>query len=209
MSPRTANPAIADALVDVGARLIAERVPLSTRRLAAEVGTSTSAVYTHFGSMDELRGAIRKVGFGRLAEHLRRCEVTDDPVADLVKQGWAYCRNARVNPNMYRAMFMEPAAATDAEVGLYTFQMLVDGNQRAIDEGRFEDQGAWEMATRLWASTHGTVALHLAGMFDAAKVDQLTAELARALFISFGDDPASTDASFEKATEWIVGQLAS
>ena len=207
MSPRVADPAIRDALVELGAQLIADREPLTTRRLAAGVGTSTSAVYTHFGSMDELRSAIRKAGFERLAAFLRRCDVSDDPVADLAKQGWAYCHNAKVNPNMYRAMFMEPAAESDPGVGLYTFEMLVEGVQRAIDEGRFEDGDAQEMATRLWASAHGTVALYLAGLFDGDTVDRLTSEIARALFLSFGDDPERVDASFDKAGEWVLTQL--
>lgn len=210
MSPRVADPAVADALVETGARLIAEREPLTTRRLATEVGTSTSAVYTHFGSMEELRRAIRREGFARLAEYLTRIEPSDDPVADLIRQGWSYCRNATTNPNMYRAMFMEaPVDKSDAEVGLYTFQMLVDAVQRSIDARRFDGDDAWEMGLRLWAATHGAVALHLSGTIDAQRLDQLTLELARALFVSFGDDPEKVEDSLGRAAEWIVSQLAS
>ena len=207
MSPRVADPAVAEALVEVGARLIAHREPFSARRLAAEVGTSTSAVYTHFGGMEELRSAVRKVGFERLATYLRRCDVSDDPVSDLVKQGWAYCHNAKVNPDMYRAMFMEEPGEKDAEVGLYTFEMLVAGVQRCIDAGRFQDHGAHEMATRLWATTHGAVSLFLAGMFDGDQVDAITYEVGRALFVSFGDAPELIDASLKAAAQWIVTQL--
>ena len=207
MSPRVADPAIAEALVEVGARLIAHREPFSARRLAAEVGTSTSAVYTHFGGMEELRSAVRKVGFERLAQFLRRCDVSDDPVADLVKQGWSYCHNARVNADMYRAMFMEEHGENDAEVGLYTFEMLVEGVQRCIDAGRFHDQGAHEMATRLWATTHGAVSLFLAGMFEGDQVDAITYDVGRALFVAFGDDPKKVDASLDAAAQWIVTQL--
>ena len=202
MSPRVADPAIAVAMVEAGARLIADHEPLSTRRLAAEVGTSTSAVYTHFGSITDVRRAIRRVGFERLAEY-QAFDRTDDPVADVVKQGWAYCRNALVNPNMYRVMFMEaPVDESDAEIGLYTFQALVDEVQRCVDAGRFHG-AAGDLAMQLWASTHGVVALHLAGMLDAAQVDHMTFAIARALFISFSDDPSKADASFGRAGEWI------
>jgi AcrR family transcriptional regulator len=207
--PRTADPAVADALVEVGARLIAEREPLSTRRLAAEVGTSTSAVYTHFGSMEELRRAVRRAGFERLAEYQTSFEPTDDPVADLTKQGWGYCQNALKNPDMYRVMFMEtPVDESDAEVGLYTFQMLVDGVQRCIDAGRFGPHEPAEMATQLWASAHGVLVLHLAGMIEAERVDPLTTHMARALCLSFGDTAESLDGSFERAADWIVTQAA-
>ena len=204
MSPRVADPEVADALVEVGARLIADHEPLTTRRLAAEVGASTSAVYTHFGSITDLRRAIRREGFERLAEHQSSYERTDDPVADVTKQGWAYCRNAMANPNMYRVMFMEaPVDDSDAEIGLSTFQTLVDEVKRCVDAGRFEGD-AFDLASQLWASTHGVVALHLAGMLDATQVDRMTAALARALYVSFGDDPSEADASFTRAGRWIV-----
>ena len=203
MSPRTADPGVAEALVETGARLIAEHEPLSTRRLAAEVGTSTAAVYTHFGSITELRRAIRRVGFERLADYQRSYERTDDPVADLAKQGWAYCRNAMTNPNMYRVMFMEaPLDESDAEVGLYTFEMLVGEVRRCVEAGRFRGD-PFDMASQCWATTHGVVTLYLAGMFDEAEVDRLTAVIGRALFVSFGDDPAATDASLLRSAEWI------
>ena len=207
MSPRVADPGVAEALVEAGARLIAHRETLTTRRLAAEIGTSTSAVYTHFGSMEDLRRAIRRVGFERLAEYQTSYERTDDPVADLAKQGWAYCRNALENPNMYRVMFMEaPVDESDAEVGLYTFQMLVDEMQRCVDAGRFTGMEAGEMAFQLWASAHGAVALHVAGMLDPDEVDRLTFRTARALFVSFGDQEARLDESFDRAGRWVALQ---
>lgn len=184
--------------------MIAAREPLSTRRLAAEVGTSTSAVYTHFGSMTDVRRAIRRVGFERLAEYQASYDRTDDPVADVVKQGWAYCRNAFDNPNMYRVMFMEaPIDETDAEVGRYTFQILVDEVRRCVDAKRFRGDPE-NMASQLWAGTHGVVALHLAGMFDEDQANHLTAVMARALCISFGDRPDDTDESFGRAALWIA-----
>lgn len=209
MSPRVADPSVAEALVEAGARLIAEHEQLSTRRLAAEVGTSTAAVYTHFGNINELRRAVRRVGFERLAAYQTSYDRTDDPVADLAKQGWAYCRNALDNPNMYRVMFMEPPVdESDAEVGLYTFQMLVDEVRRCVEAGRFRGDPE-DMASQCWASTHGVITLHLAGMFDEAEVNRLTAVIGRALFISFGDRATETDAALARSAEWIAKRQAS
>ncbi|HEY0806715.1 MAG TPA: helix-turn-helix domain-containing protein, partial [Pseudonocardiaceae bacterium] len=86
MSPRRADPEISNALVDAAARLLAEEGPaaLSTRRLAAAVGTSTMAVYTHFGGMDDLVRAMVREGFARLHERMARVRATDDPVADVI-----------------------------------------------------------------------------------------------------------------------------
>ncbi|MEU4325462.1 hypothetical protein [Nonomuraea dietziae] len=43
---------------------------MTARRLAGEAGTSTMAVYTYFGGMEEVRGAVRQEGFARLAADL-------------------------------------------------------------------------------------------------------------------------------------------
>ena len=205
MSPKTADPSVRTSLVDTAARLIAERKPLTTRRLAAELGTSTMAVYTHFGSMDELRRAVREDGFARLAEHLARVPTTEDPVADLVLAGWAYCTNAMDDPNLYRAMFMEvPLDQADAEVGLYTFQMLVDAIQRCLDGGRFKQEDAYDLATQVWATVHGVVALHIAGMLERDDVFNLVARTARNLLVAFGDDPQALAASFTRAMDSIA-----
>ena len=195
---------MAEALIEVGARLIAEHEPLTARRLATEVDASTSVVYTHFGSMADLRRAIRRTGFERLAEYLTSYSHTADPVADLIKQGWAYRANALANPTMYRVMFMEaPLDAADAEVGFYTFQMVIDAVQRCIDGGHFDDRDAGEMALELWAASHGAVTLYLAALLDTETLDRLTASMGRASLLSFGADEGELLSSFKRANRWI------
>src|SRR4051794_25846152 len=98
--PRPADPAVRRRLVDAAARALVAREPLSLRRLAAEVGTSTMAVYTHFGGLDALMREVRREGFRRLSSHLAGVRVTADPVADLVSLGWAYCLNGIENPDL-------------------------------------------------------------------------------------------------------------
>lgn len=206
MSPRVADPAVRDALVEAAARVIAQHEPLTTRRLAAEVGTSTMAVYTHFGSLEEVRRAVRIAGFQRLREHLDRAAETDDPVADVTVLGWGYCVNAVRNPNLYRVMFMEaPLDERDAEVGLDTFERLVAGIQRCIDAGRFHRADPWELATRMWAMVHGASSLHIAGMLERAEVLRIAAATASAFMVDFGDDPAATKRSIVVATDRVAG----
>ncbi|WP_238598152.1 TetR/AcrR family transcriptional regulator [Saccharothrix sp. ALI-22-I] len=49
VSPRRSDPRARTALIDIAARLLAAEGPqaLSTRRIAADAGSSTMAVYTH------------------------------------------------------------------------------------------------------------------------------------------------------------------
>src|SRR5271155_2763740 len=140
MSPKTPDPEIRTALVEAAARLLARggRSALTTRRLAAAVGTSTMAVYTHFGGMDELHHAVRVEGFERLMSHLQSVPSTRDPVADLSALGWAYCFNALSNPHLYRSIFLEaPIDGEDDPVGRAAFAQLTKTVTRCIDAGRF------------------------------------------------------------------------
>ena len=100
VSPRRADPAAPTALVEAAAQLLAEQGPaaFSTRRLAAAVGSSTTAVYTHFGSMNDLVRAMAREGFARLQGRMTAVSVTDDPVADVVTLGCAYRGNALDTP---------------------------------------------------------------------------------------------------------------
>lgn len=224
---RAADPAVRDALIEAAARILATEGPsrLTLRHLAAEVGTSTMAIYTHFGGMDRLRLEVCAEGFRRLAAHLGGVEHTDDPVADLLALGLAYTTNARENPHLYRAMFLDPlpvsapldvGTAMMSEVGsatepvdapaseyfaesLATLEVLVEAIARCVAAGRFTDGDPRRMAGELWALTHGLVALELGGMLDATQGSALLESGARHLVVAFGDSPDATVASFGAA----------
>jgi AcrR family transcriptional regulator len=198
VSPKSADPAVRTALIEQAAKITAEegRDALTLRRLAALVGTSTMAVYTHFGSMTELRRAVRREGFARLAAHLDVVDATDDPVADLVVLGWAYYVNAKTHPNLYRAMFMDgPVDDVDRDVGLDTFARLVDGVERCIRTQRFDPADPVVLATQLWVVQHGIVTLELAGLLTADRAFECCIAMGRNLVHAFGDDPDALDRS--------------
>jgi AcrR family transcriptional regulator len=211
VSPKPADPAVRTALLEVAARIIAGEGPggLSLRRLAQEVGVSTMAIYTHFGSMTELRRCIRREGFARLGARQAQVAVTGDPVADLCVLGWVYYRNAVDNPNLYRAMFMEgPVDVTDAGVGLETFAQLVNTVHRCIDAGRFTPADPVHLAMQLWALNHGLVTLELAHLLSSDQVLPCLAASARNLLQAFGDDPRALGRSFSRAQERMVATPA-
>src|SRR5438067_7716948 len=115
------------ALIEAAARLIATEgaAGLKLRRVAEEVGTSTMAIYTHFGGMPELHRAVRREGFARLVAGAARMGESDDPIADLAGLGLAYYRLAITKPHLYRAMYMEqPLDAADAAAGSEVFDIL-------------------------------------------------------------------------------------
>lgn len=206
MSPRSADPALRMALVESAARLIAEEGAggLTLRRLVQEVGTSTMAVYTHFGGMDELRHEVRREGFNRLAEHLDAVVPGRDPVFDLGLLGSAYCRNALANPNLYRVMFMDAPEPGGPVIGYDTFETLVKAVDRATQAGRFTPGDEVGRARQVWALSHGTVALHLAHLLTVEDVLETLWQGAANLFVGFGDKPLSMRRSLERMRRSLV-----
>jgi AcrR family transcriptional regulator len=204
MSPRSADPGVRMALLETAARIIATEGlgKLTLRRLAHDAGTSTMAIYTHFGGMTELRREIRREGFARLGARQAAVATTGDPVADVWSLGLAYYGNAIENPNLYQAMFMDgPVDAGDAGVGLETFGQLVTTVQRCIDAGRFDPADPRALATQLWALVHGLVTLQLARLLSTEQVLGCLDDGARHLVTAFGDDPRAFGRSLAHATD--------
>ena len=210
MSPRTATTTRAD-LIEVAARLLAEegRPALTVRRLAAEMGTSTMAVYTQFGGMEEPYRAVRVEGYLRLGADLAEVPALRDPVAELAAAGFAYWFNALENPNLYRAMFLEgPFEQAEIEVCAPIFQRLVDGVERCIGEGRFRAGDSWRLATRFWIVAHGVISVVLPALVGPEDgIGDLTA-MAAHLCAGFGDDPRAAARSVMRARRLMEGRQA-
>lgn len=81
MSPRALDPAIRRAVTEAAIRILGTegRSALTTRRLAREANTSTTAVYTYFGSMDDVHRHVRRQAIGALLAALDVVGITDDP----------------------------------------------------------------------------------------------------------------------------------
>jgi AcrR family transcriptional regulator len=193
-------------LIDAGITLLEQhgRQALQARKVAAEVGASTMAVYTHFGGMTGLIDAIAAEAFARFARALTEVAQTDDPVADFLAMGIAYRRFALANPQRYQLIFGigspgEPTdrpdltvtgTTTDRSDPAVSFEALVKAVRRMIAAGRIRDDGELPIAGRMWSVIHGAVTLELAGFFgheDHAPV-QVLAPMMLDLLVGMGDD---------------------
>jgi AcrR family transcriptional regulator len=102
--PKEHNENTADALLNA-AEHIAEREgldALSVRRVAHDVGTTTRAVYSLFGSKEGLVVALGERAFDLLGATVAALPRTDDAVADLVRAGLTFRRFAREHPALFR-----------------------------------------------------------------------------------------------------------
>jgi AcrR family transcriptional regulator len=208
---------VRDQLVEAGMRVL-ERdgmAALSARKLAAETGTSTMAVYTHFGGMTGLIDAIAGETFVRFTAALTEVEQTDDPVADFFVMGVHYREFALANPQRYQMMFGTSAdsldrhhadltvtgSASDRAEFAVSFEALLEVVRRMIGAGRIRDDGASVVAGRLWCLTHGAVLLEIAGFFGHAGhgVTEILAPITVDVLVGMGDDRKRTNQSLTEA----------
>jgi AcrR family transcriptional regulator len=197
------------ALIDSAARIIATEgvAALTLRRVADEVGTSTMAIYTHFGGMPELRRAVRREGFRRLAERSARVGESDDPVADVAMLGIEYYEHAVSDPHLYRAMFMEQPLDDEDAQPQEPYFTLIAAMRRCIEAGRFDAAEPEALAREFWATGHGAITLQLAQLLTPEEARSCLFGAVTKLFKAYGDDPAATTESFARATQRAAASL--
>lgn len=164
-------------LLDTAGALLTTEGPnaLSLRRLAAEAGTSTSAVYALFGGKPGILRALFVEAFTRFAAHLDAVTPSDDPLADLVALGHAYRASALANPHLYAVMFGSPVPGFEPTPEDYahaevTFATVLDAVRRAAAAKLLVDAEPDVIATALWANVHGLVSLELRGALKPGAV---------------------------------------
>src|SRR3954471_22480152 len=206
MNTRTAAQADQRArLLDAALRTLEESGPeaLQARRLTAEIGASTQALYTLFGGMPALFEAIVTEGFVRFAAHVDAVPETDDPVADFFRQGRAYVDWALAHPQLYRLMFgltggdlrlhsgleltLSGAMANFPE-GQAPAEVMVRSLERVKAAGRIGPVNTALAAGQVLSATHGYVLLQIGGAFGDEDEGRLVmGSLGVNLMVGLGD----------------------
>ncbi|MBX7433437.1 TetR/AcrR family transcriptional regulator [Mycobacterium sp. Y57] len=207
-----------DTLTEAGVAIL-ERdgvAALSARNVATEAGTSTMAVYTHFGGMTGLLDAIAVDVFVRFTRALTEIPDTDDPVADFIAMGLAYRRFALDNPQRYQLMFGAASppsiarfradltvtgSATNRTEWAESFDALRRGVHRMMAAGRIRTDDELAVAGRLWSINHGAVLLEMAGFFghEGHGLTQIVGPLILDTLVGMGDDRDAAVRSLQKA----------
>ncbi|HUH70621.1 MAG TPA: TetR/AcrR family transcriptional regulator [Mycobacterium sp.] len=216
---------VRDEMLHAAVGLLDEHGPdaLQTRKVAGAAGTSTMAVYTHFGGMRALIAEVAEEGLRQFDVALTVPQ-TADPVADFFAIGAAYRRYAIERPHMYRLMFGSTSAhginapahnvltLTVAEIEQRhpSFAHVVRGVHRCMQAGRItgcsggsadDDAAVVATAAQFWALIHGFVMLELAGYYgdDGAAVAPVLASMTSKLLVALGDSPETVTQSLSRA----------
>jgi AcrR family transcriptional regulator len=210
VSPRRRDPDSRAALIDVAAQLIAEAGPaaLTTRRLAAGAGTSTMAVYTHFGGMTGLVREIVHEGFARLQRLFDLVEPGRDPVADMALLGRAYRHSAVADSHVFKVMFGGASLAgfalseEDRQYGRYTLSSVRECAQRCVAAGRFRQDDPMLVTHQMWLGVHGTVTLEIDGyLIPPYDADTCFETQLASVMVGAGDDRDCAIASIAASGE--------
>ncbi|MFH8220757.1 TetR/AcrR family transcriptional regulator [Streptomyces sp. NPDC018057] len=168
---KTHDEALRQRLINRAAATVFDRgtAALSLRQLAADVKTSTTAVYSLFGNKAGLLASLYEEAARLFVVWLAGVPSTDDPARDVIRLGIAYRAYALANPHLYAILFLEslaqfePAPEGQREM-LEMYQPLVDAVRRGQRAGQFTEALEPEVvALACWATAHGLVSLELSG----------------------------------------------
>jgi AcrR family transcriptional regulator len=168
--PKIHDEALRLRLLDRAGELLSAEGPkaLSLRKLAADVGTSTTAVYSLFGSKPDLVNELYLEGFRRFAGRMRAVERTADTIEDLVRLGTVYRTSALADPHLYSIMFTKavPGFEPNEEAGrlaVSTLEPLLETVREGLGAGVLAEHPAELIAVSCWGFVHGLVSLELNG----------------------------------------------
>jgi AcrR family transcriptional regulator len=163
--PKLHDDALRGRLLDHAAALVFQSGvdALSLRRLAADVGTSTTAVYSLFGNKAGLLDDLYREAAKRFGARLAHVNASDDPVEDVVRLGIAYRDYALGEPHLYAVMFAGRIESDVWEDGVRTIEPLVDAVKRGQKSGVLRDVPVERIALACWGVAHGLVSLELTG----------------------------------------------
>jgi AcrR family transcriptional regulator len=151
---------------------------LSVRGIAKEVGTTTRAVYSLFGSKDGLIAALGVRAFDFLRAGLDALPATDDPAADLVEVGLVFRRLATERPALYSIGVQRdvpdlPPWRPVCDAADAAFAVLVQRVARLGDAELLGEYTVIEATLQFHALCEGLATLELRGVripFDAERI---------------------------------------
>ncbi len=139
--PKQHDDTTRDALLSAAEQLV-ERGgtgALSVRAVADEIGTTTRAVYSTFGSKEGLLGALAKRSFDMLRDAIDQLPRTRDPARDLVQAALTVFRPMAVeHPSLFRIAFLRAAPNVDlgpavGDAARAGYELLTERVQRLAD----------------------------------------------------------------------------
>jgi len=161
------------------------------RRIADEVGVSSTALYMHFRDKSEILVEICAETFARMIHANAELAAREmDPIQRVRAMLEAYVQFGFEHPNAYRLVFCpipadvpEDKLSTLTELGSQCFELFIGAVARIRDAGRLRTPDVDAAAQVLWAAPHGLVSLMISQTtFEWAERDALVRLMLDAVF---------------------------
>ena len=171
---------------------------LSVRGLADQVGTTTRAVYTLFGSKDGLLIALGTRAFTTLGTAISELPQTADPAADLVEAGIAVFRHFAIgHPSLFRIGVQQtvgpPGLARDfAQAATRAFAGLERRVHRVKAAGLLDSRSVRDAACQFHALCEGLAAVELRGQMTPGEEMRIWRDGLTALVAGFATPQGPT-----------------
>jgi AcrR family transcriptional regulator len=161
------------------------------RRIADEVGVSSTALYMHFHDKSEILVEICRETFARMISSNTELAAREmDPVERVRAMLEAYVRFGFEYPNAYQLVFCPiPADVPEdkmtvlSELGMQCYDLFAGAVGQIRDAGRLRTADVDAAAQVLWAAPHGLVSLMISrSTFEWAARDALVGLMLDAVF---------------------------
>lgn len=141
---------------------------VSIRKIADRIEYSPAAIYSYFGSKDDIYFALAEEGFRLLHERVGQALGNEDPMADVRAGWWAFYEFSKEQSAFFELMFVDRSVPQINEQweGFDTVKQLllraVASLQRAVDAGALPSTLDADVAMHvLWAALTGPAVLGL------------------------------------------------
>ena len=191
--PKLHDAHTAEALVDTAERIVeADGLEaLTVRRVAEELGTTTRAVYSAFGSKDALVGALGRRAFELLRDQVQGLPATPDPASDLVEAGVQVFRCfATGHPSLFRIgvqrMLPDPVVTAEyRDTAADALAALTARVERVQAAGGLGDRTTREAVLAFHALCEGLAAVELRGLLPPGGEERVWRDALSALVHGF------------------------
>jgi AcrR family transcriptional regulator len=158
---------------------------LSVRGVAADVGTTTRAVYSVYGSKDGLVAALAARPFELLRDGLESVPVTDDPAADLVAAALMYRRFSKEHPSLWALGMQYVGSDTVRMVAWESLNLLKERVGRLAEAEGLHGRTVDQATLQFHALCEGMAAVELRGRPEVSDWEAMWRQAFAALVAGF------------------------
>jgi AcrR family transcriptional regulator len=171
---------------------------VSVRRVADEVGISTRAVYSLFGSKEGLLAALGTRAWELVAEGRDQLPVTDDPAQDVVNVGTVVFRDFAINhPSMFGIAVQRTVGPRELDEAfrptrIQALHGLRARVERLAQAGLLNGRPVRDVIRQFHALCEGLAALELRGVIPQQEGARIWQDGLSALVTGFASPPSDT-----------------